>query len=141
MNTIRCIRHRWIRILKVLILLLIPITVILLIASPPDVYTRSGAEEGIGAAAAAIEPKINANTGNLRVALRVMEKAPEEHPVEANYNPNAPGEMGRPFITPENLSQAEQKLVSEGWEKNAFNQYASDRISVRRRLPDLRDPW
>ncbi|KAK9739510.1 hypothetical protein QE152_g8971 [Popillia japonica] len=32
-----------------------------------------------------------------------------------------------------------KKLVDEGWQKNAFNQYVSDMISVHRTLPDPRD--
>lgn len=31
--------------------------------------------------------------------------------------------------------------VSEGWKKNAFNQYVSDLISIKRKLPDPRDEW
>ncbi|XP_074032105.1 polypeptide N-Acetylgalactosaminyltransferase 9 [Leptinotarsa decemlineata] len=51
------------------------------------------------------------------------------------------GEMGKPVILPANLSGDIKKLVDEGWLKNAFNQYASDMISVRRSLPDPRDEW
>uniref|UniRef100_A0A8D8Z432 Polypeptide N-acetylgalactosaminyltransferase n=1 Tax=Cacopsylla melanoneura TaxID=428564 RepID=A0A8D8Z432_9HEMI len=32
-------------------------------------------------------------------------------------------------------------MVRDGWETNAFNQYASDLISVKRKLPDPRDEW
>lgn len=51
------------------------------------------------------------------------------------------GEMGRPVVLPSNISQEIKKLVSEGWSKNAFNQYVSDLISVHRSLPDPRDEW
>ena len=42
-----------------------------------------------------------------------------------------PGEMGKPF-KPQNLTKAQKQLVSEGWKKNAFNQFVSDLISVKR---------
>jgi polypeptide N-acetylgalactosaminyltransferase len=32
-------------------------------------------------------------------------------------------------------------LIDEGWKNNAFNQYASDLISLHRSLPDPRDEW
>jgi polypeptide N-acetylgalactosaminyltransferase len=51
-----------------------------------------------------------------------------------------PGEMGKPF-KPKNLTKDQEKLVSEGWKNNAFNQFVSDLISVRRSLPDPRDSW
>lgn len=51
------------------------------------------------------------------------------------------GENGKPVVLPTNLSSDIKKLVDEGWLKNAFNQYASDLISVRRSLPDPRDEW
>lgn len=53
----------------------------------------------------------------------------------------APGEMGRPVILPTNMSAQTKKLVDDGWLNNAFNQYASDLISVHRSLPDPRDQW
>ena len=31
------------------------------------------------------------------------------------------------------------KKFEDGWQKNAFNQYASDKMSLHRSLPDLRD--
>ncbi|XP_065200239.1 putative polypeptide N-acetylgalactosaminyltransferase 9 isoform X2 [Planococcus citri] len=51
------------------------------------------------------------------------------------------GEMGKPVVLPANISSDVKKLVSEGWQKNAFNQYVSDLISVHRTLPDPRDEW
>ena len=56
-------------------------------------------------------------------------------------SPDAPGEMGRPVILPTNMSSEMKKAVDDGWLKNAFNQYASDLISIHRSLPDPRDPW
>ncbi|XP_014216914.1 putative polypeptide N-acetylgalactosaminyltransferase 9 [Copidosoma floridanum] len=52
-----------------------------------------------------------------------------------------PGEMGRPVVLPSNLTTEIKKLVDDGWINNAFNQYASDIISVHRSLPDPRDAW
>lgn len=49
-----------------------------------------------------------------------------------------PGDMGHPVILPTNLSAEIKKIVDEGWTKNAFNEYVSNMISVRRELPDPR---
>ncbi|XP_066908636.1 putative polypeptide N-acetylgalactosaminyltransferase 9 [Halyomorpha halys] len=51
------------------------------------------------------------------------------------------GEEGKPVVLASNISADVKKLVDEGWEKNAFNQYVSDLISLHRSLPDPRDPW
>lgn len=61
--------------------------------------------------------------------------------IEPPANLDAPGEMGRPVILPTNMTAETKKLVDEGWLNNAFNQYASDLISVHRSLPDPRDEW
>lgn len=60
-------------------------------------------------------------------------------PVDSS--PDAPGEMGRPVVLPANMTAELKKSVDDGWLKNAFNQYASDLISVHRSLPDPRDSW
>lgn len=60
---------------------------------------------------------------------------------DSGLNANAYGEMGKAVVLPTNMSEDTKKAVSDGWQKNAFNQYASDLISVRRSLPDPRDPW
>lgn len=54
---------------------------------------------------------------------------------------DAPGEMGKPVNLPANMTEDMKKAVDDGWQKNAFNQYASDMISVHRTLPDPRDAW
>ena len=52
-----------------------------------------------------------------------------------------PGEMGTPVrINKEKLSPEELEKFSRGWRDNAFNQYVSDMISLRRTLADVRDP-
>lgn len=51
------------------------------------------------------------------------------------------GEMGKPVVLPTNLTADIKKLVDDGWKNNAFNQYASDLISLHRSLPDPRDEW
>lgn len=56
-------------------------------------------------------------------------------------DPNAPGELGKPVsIDKEKLSPAERVKYDDGWKNNAFNQYASDMISLHRSLADIRDP-
>jgi len=51
------------------------------------------------------------------------------------------GELGRPVnIDKEKLSPSERIKYDEGWKNNAFNQYASDMISLHRSLADIRDP-
>ena len=55
-------------------------------------------------------------------------------------DPNAPGEMGKP-VKFDNPEPETQKLIDAGWKNNAFNQYASDIISLHRSLPDPRDQW
>ncbi|KAF6017035.1 hypothetical protein EB796_024656 [Bugula neritina] len=58
-----------------------------------------------------------------------------------NVNPNAPGEMGKAVdINKDDLSPEERKKYDEGFHANAFNEYASNMISVHRQLPDIRDP-
>lgn len=57
----------------------------------------------------------------------------------APHEPDGPGEMGKAVVLPKDLTPEQKKLVDEGWQKNAFNQYVSDMISVHRTLPDPRD--
>lgn len=53
----------------------------------------------------------------------------------------SPGELGKPVTLPANLSADIKKMVDDGWLKNAFNQYVSDLISVKRSLPDPRTKY
>jgi polypeptide N-acetylgalactosaminyltransferase len=66
----------------------------------------------------------------------VPPRDPDEDSSSVQY-----GEMGKAVVLPANLSADVKKLVDEGWQKNAFNQYVSDLISVHRKLPDPRDQW
>jgi hypothetical protein len=53
----------------------------------------------------------------------------------------APGEFGTPVhINVSMLNEIERKKFDEGWSNHSFNRYASDMISVRRSLLDIRDP-
>lgn len=49
--------------------------------------------------------------------------------------------MGGPVILPNNLTPDVKALVEQGWKDHAFNEYVSNLISIRRSLPDNRDPW
>lgn len=53
-------------------------------------------------------------------------------------NPSGYGELGKP-VRFTNLTDEQQRKVKEGWQKNAFNQYVSDLVSLHRTLPDVRD--
>jgi len=50
------------------------------------------------------------------------------------------GENGEPVhIAKGKLSGENQTKFDSGWQNNAFNQFASDMISLHRSLPDIRD--
>ncbi|XP_001847121.2 putative polypeptide N-acetylgalactosaminyltransferase 9 [Culex quinquefasciatus] len=55
--------------------------------------------------------------------------------------PPPPGDMGEPVVLPADLPDAVKELIEQQFKQHGFNQYVSDLISVRRRLPDYRDDW
>ncbi|XP_049293063.1 putative polypeptide N-acetylgalactosaminyltransferase 9 isoform X1 [Anopheles funestus] len=64
--------------------------------------------------------------------------------VLSGVNVNAPGHMGEPVIIPQNQGQILERVkeqIANGWQRQGYNQFVSDLISVRRELPDVRDPW
>lgn len=74
------------------------------------------------------------------VSVEVSERDRLRH-LEKLAPPDAPGEFGNPVhIDRRKLSPEQQKRYDELFKRNSFNQYASDMISVHRRLPDIRNP-
>ncbi|RCN34618.1 hypothetical protein ANCCAN_19530 [Ancylostoma caninum] len=62
------------------------------------------------------------------------------HPIYKSGDPNQEGEKGRAVnIDTNRLSPEQKKLYDLGFQTYAFNQYASDLISVHRTLPDVVD--
>lgn len=57
------------------------------------------------------------------------------------FGDGALGDLGESLEMPEALPPDAQKLYDEGWTENEFNQLASDLISVKRKLPDMRVPF
>ena len=53
------------------------------------------------------------------------------------WDPKGPGEMGR-AVKLEGVDEETKIKIDKGWQDNAFNQYASDIISLHRSLPDMR---
>uniref|UniRef100_A0A182PIP9 Polypeptide N-acetylgalactosaminyltransferase n=1 Tax=Anopheles epiroticus TaxID=199890 RepID=A0A182PIP9_9DIPT len=64
--------------------------------------------------------------------------------VSQNSN-HAPGHMGEPVTIPQQehgkIPDSVQEQIALGWQRQGYNQFVSDLISVRRELPDVRDPW
>jgi hypothetical protein len=84
------------------------------------------------------EERMKARRQARQMNAQVQVVAPE---VDNHRNLSAPGEMGNAVrIQKEKLSVEERAKYDEGWKNNAFNQYASDMISLRRSLADVRDP-
>ncbi|VDK74713.1 unnamed protein product [Onchocerca ochengi] len=94
---------------------------------------------------------------SIKPAIEIEEKFPAQDfdrsipkPNKALFNKDSPiyksgdvyqaGEGGKAVIINRNeLSPAERKVYDAGFEKNAFNQYVSDMISIHRSLPSYID--
>ncbi|VDM31015.1 unnamed protein product [Hydatigera taeniaeformis] len=65
---------------------------------------------------------------------------PRRPPEKSTVYSKGPGEGGKAVvIKKEGLPPAEREKYDEGEKNNAFNEYASNMISVRRYLPDMRE--
>ncbi|XP_026327122.1 putative polypeptide N-acetylgalactosaminyltransferase 9 isoform X2 [Hyposmocoma kahamanoa] len=103
-----------------------------LVGQPPIEYEDAEAKPIKPAKPTALKRKSEAYINNISDGLGV---------IAAPGSVDAPGELGKPVILPKNLTDDARQAVSEGWKKNAFNQYVSDLISIKRKLPDPRDEW
>lgn len=72
------------------------------------------------------------------VELKQTQDSDINTPSSADLNP-PPGDMGA--AVPIDTTNETQALVQEGLRSLGYNQYASDLMSIRRRLPDIRAPW
>ncbi|XP_065082981.1 putative polypeptide N-acetylgalactosaminyltransferase 9 isoform X2 [Ochlerotatus camptorhynchus] len=52
-----------------------------------------------------------------------------------------PGDMGQAVELKKPISVDVQRQINDGWAMQGLNQYASDLVSVYRKLPDIRDQW
>ena len=87
------------------------------------------------------EERIKAQKQAEEMKGQVQVVAPEMQNDHNNPKIGGPGEMGNPVrIDKDKLSKEERKKYDDGWKNNAFNQYVSDMISLRRSLADIRDP-
>ncbi|CAH8464989.1 unnamed protein product [Schistosoma turkestanicum] len=79
------------------------------------------------------------NHSNISSAIAKLGLFPSSPPTKSDEYSKGPGEGGEAYtINEDSLSPSEKQIYDKGWKDNAFNQYASDRISVRRYLPDYR---
>jgi len=87
------------------------------------------------------EERLKAREQARQMNAQVQVVAPEMKNDHNNPKLGGPGEMGNAVrIDKDKLSKEEQQKYDDGWKNNAFNQYVSDMISLRRSLADVRDP-
>jgi hypothetical protein len=87
------------------------------------------------------EERLKAREQARQMNAQVQVVAPEIKNDDNDPKVGSPGEMGNPVrIDKDKLSKEERKKYDNGWKNNAFNQYVSDMISLRRSLTDVRDP-
>jgi hypothetical protein len=87
------------------------------------------------------EERLKAREQARKMNAQVQVVAPEMKNEHNDPKTGGPGEMGNPVrIDKDKLSKEERKKYDDGWTNNAFNQYVSDMISLRRSLADIRDP-
>ena len=86
------------------------------------------------------EERVKAREQARQMNAQVQVAAPGNDAEQNIAKKNGPGEMGNPVrINKDKLSPEERIKYDNGWKDNAFNQYASDMISLRRSLADGRD--
>ncbi|CAF4884336.1 unnamed protein product, partial [Rotaria sp. Silwood1] len=84
---------------------------------------------------------INFIKGSIKKSNNKQEQLMASNIDDKKVDLNGPGEMGKPVeIDKTKLSPYELIKYENGFEKHAFNVYASDLISYHRSLPDVRDP-
>ena len=88
-------------------------------------------------AKAAVVVQVNTSQSHLAAEKRHQPAAEDDNVIAPPRNPEGPGEMGRP-VRVDNPDPDTKRKLDEGWQRNAFNQYVSDMISVHRSLPDFR---
>lgn len=57
------------------------------------------------------------------------------------FNLKNPGDMGKPVNLPEKLPDDVKKLVDAGWKDYTINEFVSELIPLRRKLPDIRNDY
>lgn len=78
-------------------------------------------------------------TGNIPMPKRFV-LDPQNPIYRTDLSIEQPGEEGRAVkVNKNDLNAKEKAAYDEGWKKNAFNEYASNKISIHRSLPKVAD--